>query len=135
MFASNTAEVLKIREKTKSQGFFTKLLYIHKKIKQAAQLESMSKAMFKVAPLNQSQIENIRQLENKLGFCLVAYEHLLEIEENKYMILNRISSLLDEYMDLCKSDIPAETKIVASQVSVRNKKSNTVNDFNEFFQQ
>lgn len=102
MFASGTAEVINFEKKKKTDDLFTKILYVHKKLKEVAQYESISKTKYQVAKLNKEQLEKVKLLESKFGCCLVAYEGKREIEENKLMILNRVHSLLDEYLDMCK---------------------------------
>ena len=127
MFASNTAEVLNFQKKKDSQDVFTKILYLHKKLKEVAQYESLSKTKYKLAKPSPEDLERIKQLELKLGYSLIAFESEEEIEENKAMILNRIDSLLDEYMAMCKPVAPK------SQNPPPSKKID--NDFNGFFEQ
>ena len=122
MFASNTAEIINFEKplsKSKKNDVFTKILYVHKKLKEVAQYESIAKQKYNIAKLNPEKIEKLKSLESKIGCYLVAFDFDPEIEENKSMILNRISSLLDEYLDLCKS----------------NKYKNQEDGFSGFFQQ
>ncbi|MBI3591147.1 MAG: hypothetical protein HY094_07235 [Candidatus Melainabacteria bacterium] len=125
MFASSTAEVLSFQKKKDPQDVFTKILYLHKKLKEAAQYESLSKTKYKLAKPVTEDLERIKQLELKLGYSLIAVESENEMEENKAMILNRIDSLLDEYMSMCK---PGKSKL-------QNLPSQKIeNDFNGFFE-
>lgn len=108
MFASNTAEIINFEKpisKIKNNDIFSKILYIHKKLKEIAQYESISKTKYNVAKLSSEKLEKVKTLESKLGCYLIAYEVDAEVEENKCMILNRISSLLDEYLDLCRDTV------------------------------
>lgn len=103
MFASNTAEVLNFNKEKNVTDIFTKILYIHKKLKEIAKYESSYKSRFNIAKLNSEQLENIKTLEGKLNCCLVAYEAQYKMQENKLLILNKIHSLLDEYICICKA--------------------------------
>lgn len=108
MFASNTAEIIHFEkqpaktQKSEKSDVFTKILYVHKKLKEVARHESISRQKYNVAKLNPEKLEKLKQVESKIGCYLVAYEPDPEAEENKSMILNRISSLLDEYLSLCR---------------------------------
>ena len=123
MFSSNTAEVINIQTKKNAdkahidKDLFSKLLMLHKKLKVVAQYESITKSKYKVASLSQSQLDNIKMLESKSGYSLLAFEQDLEVDENKNMILNRIDSLLDEYLSYCKPE----------------KSNKSSDDFNKFF--
>ena len=122
MFASSTAEVINLQKNQKSQrteNVFSKILFLHKKLKELAQYESLSNTDYKLARLNPTQMEKIKMLESGLSCHLVAFEYDSSIDENKCMILNRISSLLDEYLSICKA----------------KKTSNTDVDFSKFFEQ
>ena len=122
MFASSTAEVINLQKNQKSQrteNVFSKILFLHKKLKELAQYESLSNTDYKLARLNPTQMEKVKMLESSLDCHLVAFEYDSSIDENKCMILNRISSLLDEYLSICKA----------------KKTSNTDVDFSKFFEQ
>ena len=127
MFASNTLEISSHqknnREKEQKinakQNVFAKLLCIHKKLKNIAQHEYINENKFKVAKLNPSELNEIKHLEGKLGYCCVAYEHDNSVEENKIIMLNKIDLLLDEYMKLLTN----------------KRKTNTDDEFKDFFEQ
>ena len=144
MFASNTAEVLtfsnsnpskdlkmkmtRVKTKTKTGDLFSKILFLHKKLKEVAQYESISRSKYKLAKLDSSQLEKIKNLEGETGYSLIAYSHDTEVEENKDMILNRVYSLLEEYLDYCK---PSKTQI--KDVGYKFGKSEDA--FSGFFEQ
>lgn len=119
MFASSTAEVINLQKNKKPQNVFSTILLLHKKLKEVAQYESLSNTDYKLAKLSSLQVEKIKSLELGLGCHLVAFEYDSSIDENKCMILNRISSLLDEYFSICKTK--------------KNEKSDS--DFSKFFEQ
>ena len=110
MFASNTVEILKYQKNNNQRDentsvkndVFTQILYIHKKLKNIAQNESLAKTRFKVAKLNSKELNEVKQLETSLGYYFIAYESDKEIEENKKMLLNKINLLLDEYSNYLK---------------------------------
>ncbi len=119
MFTSNTAEVVDIQKKKVQSDAFTKILHLHKKLKEVAQLESIYKPKYKPAKLPKDQLQKVNSLELALGYKLVVYEADAECDEDKLMILNRVSSLLDEYLSLCKPGMQSQNR----------------EEFNDFFQQ
>ena len=124
MFASNTLEILSHQKNNKEkehniEDVFTRILYIHKKLKNIAQHEYINENKFKVAKLNPLELNEMKHLEGKLGYCCVAYEHDDSIEENKIIMLNKIDLLLDEYMKLLTN----------------KRKTNTDDEFKDFFEQ
>ena len=117
MFSSNTAEIISFQKKKKKPDLFSSILSLHKKLKEVAQYESLLqsklKSKSKLAKLKDQQVEKLKQLETDLDCCLVAYDNEIEAGEDKAMILNRINSLLDEYLSLCyvgkvKNSVKAE---------------------------
>lgn len=112
MFASNTSPIIDIDEHKKAE-VLPILLQIHKKIKTIAKHESISKSKYKVAKINPEELNQIKSLESKLGYCLIACEHKAE---NKTRILSKVNFLLDEYLELYKS-------------------KETEDDFSKFFEQ
>ena len=132
MFSSNTAEIINLNnKKKKTEDLFSKILFLHKKLKEVAQFETISKTKFKHASLNKEQIQKVKLLESNLSCFLMAFQCDNEIDENKQMILNRIHSLLDEYLSMCK---PQTNKLQTNQ-KLDPKNPNTVADFNGFFEQ
>lgn len=125
MFTSNTAEVIDIKEKRQHSDVFSKILDLHKRLKEIAQYESISssKPNYKVVKPTGGQLQKIKALELNLGYKLVAYQADTEVEEDKLMILNRVNSLLDEFLSISKNS-------QNDQASQAKK-----DDFNEFFEQ
>ncbi len=119
MFTSNNAEVVDIQKKKVHSDAFSKILHVHKKLKEVAQLESISKPSYKTAKLAKDQLQKVNSLELALGYKLIAYEADAECDEDKLMILNRVSSLLDEYLSLCKPSMQNPNR----------------DEFSDFFQQ
>ena len=123
MFAnnSNIRDVIDFKltkkKNTKKTDVFSNILLVYKKLKEAALYESMTKSKYKVARLNQEELNQLKSLESRLGYSFVAYENDKSQEEDKLMLLNRISSLLDEYLSFCR------------QVKKQD------DSFNEFFEQ
>lgn len=120
MFSSNTAEVINFQKKDQIQDLFTTILVVHKKLKEVARFESLAKPKLKVAKLSKDNLEKVRALESLIGYSLIAYESDLQLDEDKAMILNRVSSLIDEYLSMCK--LPSK------------EKSNKDDGFNGFFE-
>lgn len=99
----NENEVPKLENKQiKMPDTFKKLLHLHKRLKEVALFESGKKPSKMLADLTQDEVDEIKKLEDKLGYTIVAYETEEVISENKLMILNRVDSLLDEYLTMVK---------------------------------
>ena len=103
MFASNTAEVLNFEKKDKSPDALKSILDIHKKLKEIARIESNIKPKYKVAKLTQEKLQKIKNLEENIDHCLIAYDADSTLSYKKYKILDNIKLLLDDYKNLLQS--------------------------------
>lgn len=119
MFSSNTAEIINFEKQKTNNDVFTKILFVHKKLKEIAKHESNRDKEYKIASLSSEQVNKIKTLESTLGFNLVAYEVDEKLKQKKVKILDEIYSLLDEYLS-----------IYNPQLSKKNECN-----FNEFFEQ
>ena len=117
MFASNTAEVLNFEKKDKSPDALKSILDIHKKLKEIARIESNIRPKYKVAKLTQEKLQKIRNLEENIDYCLVAYDANSDLSYKKHKLLENIKMLLDDYKNLLQS----------------TKSNNSDDSFNELF--
>lgn len=125
----------KDKESKSEENNFKQIIYAYKKLKQIAKYESGLKSdlSFKIANLNQDQLEKIKLLEGKIGFKLVAYENS-DLNYRKNEILEGIHILLDEYLSLYENKTFAKSS-TKKIIPINNKKEEKINeDFNGFFQ-
>ena len=117
MFASNTAEVLNFEKKDENPDALKAILTIHKKLKEIARIESNIRPKYKIAKLTQEKLQKIKNLEENIDYCLVAYDADSDLSYKKHKILTSINLLLDDYKNLLQS----------------NKSSKPDDSFNELF--
>ncbi len=119
MFASNTAEVLNFEHRSENNDLLKLTLTIHTKLKHIAKSEYKEKPKYKIAKLTSDQLSKIKNLEQSINQCLIAFDTEVGLKNEKQKILKKVNALLDMYLSL----------------STSKEKSNLNEEFNELFQQ